>query len=210
VERERYGRSSTRYPEPVRQSQPQSQAPRRRDERPQRQPIPQQHRSGGGAPFRTGRDSAEPWSEVPPELEELLRAQLSTKLSLRGEAPVQETQSPVETPVKSGAAEGAETAKIGARRGRRKVESVGADGVEAAAVVAETPAGAVVTAAKPAPRTRRKAAPVEAAVHVAEAVAEAPSAPAAVAPKRRAPARKKAAPAEGEAPTEATGEPAGE
>jgi uncharacterized LabA/DUF88 family protein len=86
VDRERFGRSSSpspsssgsRYAEPPRQSQPQPQ--RHRDERPQRQsgPVPQR---GGGLPRGGGRDSSEPWSEVPPELEELLRAQLSTKLS---------------------------------------------------------------------------------------------------------------------------------
>ncbi len=94
VDRERFGRSSptsssssaSRYSEPERQSQPQ----RRRDERPARQsgPMPQR---GGGLPRGGGRDSSEPWSEVPPELEELLRAQLSTKLSrptgARSEAP---------------------------------------------------------------------------------------------------------------------------
>ena len=98
VDRERFGRSSptsspsssgSRYSEPPRQSQPQP--PRRRDERPQRQsgPMPQR---GGGLPRGGSRDSSEPWSEVPPELEELLRAQLSSKLSrpsaARSEAPM--------------------------------------------------------------------------------------------------------------------------
>ena len=43
--------------------------------------MPQQHRGGqgGGRQVRPGRDSAEPWSEVPPEVEELLRAQLSAR-----------------------------------------------------------------------------------------------------------------------------------
>jgi uncharacterized LabA/DUF88 family protein len=97
VERERYGRSTPstpsssvpRYSEPARQAQPQ----RHRDERPQRQAQPQPQR-GGGLPRGGGRDSSEPWSEVPPELEELLRAQLSTKLNrpiaARSQAPVGE------------------------------------------------------------------------------------------------------------------------
>jgi uncharacterized LabA/DUF88 family protein len=85
VERERFGRSSSlRYPEPARQPQPQ----RRREERPQRQQQPQQHR-GGGQQRGGGRDSAEPWSEVPPELEELLRAQLSSKLTRQAEEPAE-------------------------------------------------------------------------------------------------------------------------
>ena len=133
VERERFGRSSStsssssasRYSEPARQSQPQPQ--RRRDERPQRQsgPVPQR---GGGLPRGGGRDSSEPWSEVPPELEELLRAQLSTKLSrpsaARSEAPAgasPASAAPVsEAPsdTKSGEAPVAKTRSTG--RGSRK------------------------------------------------------------------------------------------
>ena len=82
VDRERYGSrgTSSRYPEPARQpQQSQSQPPRRRDDRPVRQPQPQGRR--GVVNPRPERNSSEPWSEVPPELEELLRAQLSTKLA---------------------------------------------------------------------------------------------------------------------------------
>jgi hypothetical protein len=211
VERERYGRSSTRYPEPVRQAQ--TQPPRRRDERPQRQPQPQQHRGGGGVVRSSGRDSAEPWSEVPPELEEILRAQLSTKLSRQAEAPI---AAPIEVPTdvhaEGGAAEGGQTPKAGARRGgRRKVEAVTTAGSEtpaqvssAAGAAAEAPAAIAEAPAKPASRSRRKPAATEATVESAPTV----DASVKAAPKRRAPARKK--PAEGEAPTESTGEPTGE
>jgi hypothetical protein len=194
VERERYGRSSTRYPEPVRQTQP----PRRHDERPQRAPQPQQHRGGGGAPRSSGRDSAEPWSEVPPELEEILRAQLSTKLSRQAEAPSVPPSGTVA--VETGAPKGGETPKAGTRRGgRRKVEAAPAEGI---AAVAEAPSGAVETPAKPATRSRRKPAATEAVA----VVAEGGEAPAVAAPKRRAPARKKPASAEGDAPAETSGE----
>jgi uncharacterized LabA/DUF88 family protein len=205
VERERYGRSSTpRFSEPVRQPQPQ----RRRDERPQpqRQPQPQQHRGGGvGAPRGGGRDAAEPWSEVPPELEELLRAQLATKLSRpSGDA----------TPAREAAADdgaprdaGTDTAapKAAARRGgRRKPAEAGeAAGPDESATESAAPA----EKAKPATRSRRKPADKsgDAAVEGAEAAESAT-------PKKRAPARRKtaaAAAAAGEAMadgSESTGE----
>jgi hypothetical protein len=195
VERERYGRSSTRYPEPARQSQP----PRRRDDRPQRQPQPQQHRGGGGAPRSSGRDSAEPWSEVPPELEELLRAQLSTKLSrpmgAQAEAPAPKDDAPVDIAAPAEVA----APKTGARRGvRRKAESVPAEG--SATSSEAQPEAQPEAAAKPASRSRRKPAATEAA---ADAIGEAP---AEAAPKRRAPVRRKAAAAE----SAGSGEPAGE
>jgi uncharacterized LabA/DUF88 family protein len=196
VDRERYGRSSTRYPEPARQSQPQAQpqSPRRRDERPARPVQPQQHR---GLPRGGGRDSNEPWSEVPPELEELLRAQLATKLSR-----------PVAEPPVGGRAEGASEApepaakaeasgKPAARRGgRRKVEAAPepsqmAEAAQSAAseVAAEAPA----PAAKPATRSRRKPAGAAATAETAASV-EAPAQSAEpAAPKRRAPARRKTA-----------------
>ena len=211
VDRERYGRSATpRYAEPQRQSQPQGQ--RRRDERPQRQSQPQaqpqQHR-GGGTP-RGGRDSAEPWSEVPPELEEILRAQLSTKLSRPsgGEGATGQPAAPT-GPVVSGEAT---EAKAPSRRGGRRKPADADQAVVAAqpAVASEAP----VEKPKPAGRGRRKpaessgevAASGEAAAsgEVAASGTEAKSA----APKKRAPARRKTA-ASGEAPAEG-GEPSGD
>jgi uncharacterized LabA/DUF88 family protein len=129
VERERFGRSFGRSSEPVRQPQPQ----RRREERPQRQPQPQQRRGGQ----RPGRESDEPWSEVPPELEELLRAQLSAKLSKQATA--------AETDGAAPPAEATAEAAPKARRGtRRKAEVTEGEGEAAEA--------------KPA-RSRRKPAP---------------------------------------------------
>ena len=170
VDRERYGRSSTRYPEPARQAQPQ----RRRDERPQRQPQPQQHRGGGGAPRSSGRDLAEPWSEVPPELEELLRAQLSTKLSRQAEPP---SATPSETAAAGTAAETAERPRgrrddqgrrpprwpaqgrgrsgrgnRGCRRGRRR-------GCRSARQAGEPAAGASPPRPRPVPKPPRAAKP---------------------------------------------------
>ena len=170
VERERYGRgaSSSRYPEPARQAQPQ----RRRDERPARGPQPQQHR-GGGMPRPSGRDSAEPWSEVPPELEEILRAQLSTKLSRPGTgeaAPSQEAPS-------AEAGSGVAKAKPASRSRRKPAESGEASGE----------AEASAEKAKPASRSRRKPAESGEASGVAAEGGE----PAA--PKKRAPARRKTA-----------------
>jgi uncharacterized LabA/DUF88 family protein len=229
VERERFGRSSSRFPEPARQSQPQAQPQRRRDERPPRQPQPQQRR-GGGAPRGTGRDSAEPWTEVPPELEELLRAQLSSKLSRQGAAPAAAAGEPA-APVES-----APSKTAGRSGGRRKAE---------AEIHAEPAAGAQAAVEKPEPaiRSRRKAAPAdgesgasengEAAVRrsaVGKATAGKAAAPKAAAgkagirsasgkaasstetaPKRRAPARRKAAAGASEPAGESQGgEPAAE
>jgi len=172
VERERYGRSSSspssssasRYSEPARQSQPQAQ--RRRDERPARQsgPMPQR---GGGSPRGGGRDSSEPWSEVPPELEELLRAQLSTKLSrpsaVGGEAPVggsPATAAPATaapSDIKSGEAPAAKTRSTG--RGSRK-PAAAASGADAGAV---SEAGDATAPKKRAPARRKPAAAAAAA-----------------------------------------------
>jgi uncharacterized LabA/DUF88 family protein len=189
VDRERYGSrgTSSRYPEPARQpqSQPQSQAPRHRDDRPVRQPQSQGRR--GVVNPRPERNSSEPWSEVPPELEELLRAQLSTKLAKpsggeaapRGAEPAQGGEAP------------AEKAKPAARS-RRKPAAASGDVNAESAQGGEAPA----EKAKPAARSRRK--PAEASGDAsAEASSEAPAAP-----KKRAPARKKttaAAEAAGEA-----------
>jgi uncharacterized LabA/DUF88 family protein len=193
VERERFGRSSSlRYPEPARQPQPQ----RRREERPQRQQQPQQHR-GGGQQRGGGRESAEPWSEVPPELEELLRAQLSSKLT-------RQPEEPAEAP-SNGEAVGVMTEAPAAAAPKRRAPA--RKKAEAAEAAQGGEAGETAAEAKPA-RGRRKAA-------AAESGAAAESAPAEAAPKRRAPARRKAAaPADGEAageaPVEAPAEPVGE
>ncbi len=188
LDRERFGRSSSslRYPEPVRQSQP----PRRRDER-QRPAAPQQNRGqGGGRPVRPGRDSAEPWSEVPPEVEELLRAQLAA----RSTGPTDETARAARA-----ANDGAEVAETAPKRRApartRKTAPAESDASSGeAATDVEAPAKAT--------RSRRKPA---ASSDVASSDVASSDVAAEPAPKRRAPARKKAAPAEGEsAPVEAT------
>jgi uncharacterized LabA/DUF88 family protein len=211
VDRERFGRSSSpspsssgsRYSEPARQSQPQPQ--RHRDDRPQRQsgPVPQR---GGGLPRGGGRDSSEPWSEVPPELEELLRAQLSTKLSrpspARSGAPASAapadaspasaasaSEAPSET--KSGEAPVAKTRSTG--RGSRKPVAA-----ESGADAGTVPEGGDSAAPKKRAPARRK--PV-----AAESGADAGTVPEggdSAAPKKRAPARRK--------PVAAADAPAGE
>jgi uncharacterized LabA/DUF88 family protein len=190
VERERYGRSSTpRFSEPVRHAQPQPQ--RRRDERPPRQqPLPQQHRGGGGAPRSSGRDSAEPWSEVPPELEEILRAQLATKLSRPSggdAAPARAAAAPAGNAASE--AEAGETAapKAATRRGGRRKPAEADEGASQAEPTGEQEAP--VEKAKPAARSRRK--PAEAS---GQASGEASSDVAeTAAPTKRAPARRKTA-----------------
>jgi uncharacterized LabA/DUF88 family protein len=199
VDRERYGRSSSRYPEPARQ--PQAQQPRRRDERPPRQSQPQpQPRRGGALPRSGGRDSAEPWTEVPPELEEILRAQLSTKLSRPSAAPAAVS---ADQPV---AAEAAQPKPAARRGGRRKVEP------EVAAQPAQV-AEASVEKPKPATRSRRKPAASAESGKGASSVSEsgeATTSTESAAPKRRAPARRKAAAGSKAAEASGGGEPAGE
>jgi uncharacterized LabA/DUF88 family protein len=209
VERERYGRSAaSRYPEPARQPQPQ----RRRDERPARPPQPQQHR-GGGAP-RGGRDSAEPWSEVPPELEEILRAQLSTKLSrpAGGDTGPGHEAAPAATgDATSGSATGEAAARVPARRGGRRKPSEADRVAGAAEPTGAEPTGAAKAAVektKPAARSRRK--PVEPSAEAGHVAGDAAAEPAA--PKKRAPVRRRtvaAVEAAAEAMAEG-GEPAGE
>jgi len=188
VERERFGRSSSRFPEPARQPQPQQQ--RRREERPPRQPQPQQRR-GGGAPRGGARDSAEPWTEVPPELEEILRAQLSTKLSRQAAAP---SEAAAGEPVAG--VEAAEPKTAGRRGGRRKAEAQDpAQQAEAAQAGGEKPKAATPSRRKPA----------------ASAKSESGGDAASAAPKRRAPARRKAAAGpEASGEGQGGGEPAGE
>jgi uncharacterized LabA/DUF88 family protein len=201
MDRERYGTrgTSSRYPEPARQMPSQSQPPRRRDDRPVRQPQPQQRRGGVVMP-RMGRDSSEPWSEVPPELEEILRAQLSTKLSRSADADTGRGAEAVEAKAKP------------APRSRRKPaaakEAVAEGMFIETFTLDDVPAAPVEVKAKPAPRSRRK--PAEASAEPAVAAEAAPSAEGAepAAPKKRAPARRKPA-AAAQAPVEG-GEPTGE
>jgi ribonuclease E len=209
MDRERYGSrgTSSRYPEPARPMPSQSQPPRRRDDRPVRQPQPQQRRGAVVTP-RTGRDSSEPWSEVPPELEELLRAQLSTKLSRSADT---DTGRSTEA-VAPDAGDAVEAKAKPASRSRRKPAAAAAEAVAEGAFIEtftlDDAVAAPVEKAKPAPRSRRKPVEASAPAAVDAEVATAAEGTEPPAPKKRAPARRKPA-AAAEAPAEGS-EPTGE
>jgi uncharacterized LabA/DUF88 family protein len=203
VERERFGRSGgSRYPEPARTPQ----APRgRRDdrqERPQRQPQGQQRRSGGQRQGGGGRESTEPWSEVPPEIEELLRAQLSAKMTRPSEP---EAAAPaLEGEGEAAAVEAAQLLPARAtRRGGRK-KAAEAPAGEAAVEAQEVPAKAAAPA--PRSRSRRKPAAETAAEGTADVAAEAPPAPKKRTVRRKSAAADKAAEGGAEGPAEAPAE----
>ena len=164
VDRERYGcRGGSRLSEPSGRSAPSGS---RGGQRPSNAPQPTPFRDR--APQR--RPSSEPWSEVPPELEELLRAQLAQKTARQEPAP---TARPEEAPAS-----------------RRRTRTRAASPAEAPAVAA-TPA--VETKPARAPRTRKAPAPAKV------APAEVAPAPAAKAPAKapaRAPRTRKVAPTE--------------
>ena len=221
VERERYGGSGrSRFAEPVRAPQPPSRGPRRddrpargpdrgpdRSDRPQRQQQPQQRRSPAPQRQGGGRDSSEPWSEVPPELEELLRAQLSAKMSRpeprpRGEAAGSAAESTESA--SSAASSEASTALARAPRGRgRRKPAESADtgefttaveAIEVMALLPESSSSGEIAPAAPKTRSRRKAAPAVAEVAAEAAPAsEATEGAATPAPKKRAVRRKPAA-----------------
>jgi len=143
VERERFGRSSSRYTEPARRAQPQ----RRRDAQPQRRRDERPPRQRGEAPRSQERASAEPWSEVPPELEELLRAQLAARQSRKagavpgaeaegaaeGEAPAPKRRTTRKKAVAEGAeAEGAAEGEAPAPKRRTTRKKAVAEGAETA------------------------------------------------------------------------------
>ncbi|HEX2625913.1 MAG TPA: NYN domain-containing protein [Candidatus Limnocylindrales bacterium] len=103
--------------------------------------------------------SDEPWSEVPPELEAMLRAQMGSK----AQAPRRDAPTPA--PVASAAQDAEATeAAAPARRGRRP-----------AAAATETPETAEAPATARRPSTRRTKATAEATEAATEAVAEKPA-----------------------------------
>ncbi len=175
----------------------------RRDDR-SAAPRPDRDRGGSGR-------SDEPWSEVPPELEALLRAQLAAKGDSRPAEgsrgrPSRAEQATAKTP--AGAATGTEAPAEAPAKRRPSTRAKAAPAAEAPAGTAEaaapkrraparatakTPAGAATGTEAPAeapakrrPSTRAKAAPA------AEAPAGTGETAEVHAPKRRAPARKKA------------------
>ena len=243
LDRERFGRgagSSSRYQEPMgRPPMPASsgggQRPRP-DQPPRGRPDRDRYQGGRdrvptGAPpqQRRGPGSDEPWSEVPPEIEELLRAQLATRKPSPGASAGQ-----VPTAVLEAEQAGAPQAPTPARgRGRGRPPAAAAP---ATAPVGETPQSAQAAeepaVAAPATRGRRRstaateAVPVTEAAPVADAAAAAPatapaaarrrkSTPAAEAPVTEAPAsaaapkrgRRPSAAAASDAAAEASGTP---
>ncbi len=175
MERERFGRGGggggiNRYPDV---------SGRRPDERPRRdEPRREEPRRDDRPPVAARQDRPrsgdEPWSEVPPELEALLRAQIASKPGRPASRP--------ETP--SAAVDAASPA----RRGR-----------PAKASVAVEPEVAVAAAPPTEPAPARRRAPVRRAPEPATPVADAAPAAEPPAARRRTPARAKAGPASSEA-----------
>ena len=205
VDRERYGRggatggapsSGTRFGEPAIRSGVNRDAAPRRDLAPRRDAAPRRD-VGRPVPVRSDRfesrsESTEPWSEVPPELEELLKAQLAQKLGRPADVRPAATESASVAPTVAEAA--ASAAAPG--RGRRRPAAVEA-AVGAAAEVASPKAEP-----GPAPARRRAGARAAASTDPTPvAVPSAEAAPvAAPAPKRRAAARPTAAKPAGASP----------
>ena len=177
---------------------------------PQRSPQVSRDRGRGGRPQQTGsrppraprmddrqrydevRSSSEPWSEVPPELEELLRAELSRKTPAAPVASVSQPQQMAPTMSAEPAAEAKPVRRTRTTKAKPAEESAS---VDVAAQAEAAPAKATRTrttstaASTAKPRTRKQAAP-----EGPEAGSEAGAADAA-APKKPATRRKAAAPA---------------
>jgi uncharacterized LabA/DUF88 family protein len=232
IERERYGRGGgsgiNRYPDVSGRERPRDTGFVRQDRggRPDRGPRPERQgeRRGGGG---------EPWSEVPPEVEAMLRAQISSRPRPAGSGaePVTERRDEAAselTPFDVAQEPAIEPAPRGRGRGRRAATLT--SGAGAADATAETPAGTTTEAAAPAATRRRTTRRTAAAADVGAASEEAPkrrtrrsaastasadadastdaaasAAEATAAPKRRATRRTTAAAApEGEAPKRRT------
>ena len=213
MDRERYGRGGggggiNRYPDVSARERPPQ---RDRDERFAR-PAP-----GGGGPNRSGGD--EPWSEVPPELEAMLRAQQGTRGAPRptGGRPTGERPSGI---VEASAAEmpSAEAPTVASpqpdtetkapaprptRRGRRTAAEVGLELAAEATMTAPVPHPADAGPVTP-PARRRRSTPTAADGAVA-ASGDAPVAGDAEAPPKRRTTRRRAEPTDGAAPEAATG-----
>ena len=176
IERERYGRGGApRYGEKPRVGQPiRAGQPTRGGDR-----FPRRDARGGAPasrPERAEGRSSEPWSEVPPELEEILRAQLAQKLAARAEAEAPAAQPAAEPAPKAG------------RRGRRPAASA----VEALPAPETAPE---VAGAAPRRRTRKIAATAAPAALAVEAAAAGTAAVTAEAASRRPTRRPALAPA---------------
>jgi uncharacterized LabA/DUF88 family protein len=178
MERERFGRAGVpRYGEPPRGAPARGgQGSNAGDRFPRRDAHVA---PAASRPDRAESRSSEPWSEVPPEVEEMLRAQLAQKLAPRGEAGGQAGGEPVGT-----------AAQAPAPARRRRTASAASGSATAAAVPpteAAAAAAAAPAAAAPARRTRRTApaAPSPASVPEPPAAAEGPAAQAPAPARRR-------------------------
>ena len=210
IDRERYGRGGAtggagvgmRSGEPASRGGVTRDAAPRRDVPPRRDAAPRRDigRSVQARPdrFESRSGGSEPWSEVPPELEELLKAQLAQKLGRQAEARSVATESAlVEPPVA-----GPDSSAPVRGRGRRRPAAAGAPVVLAAEAATPMVESAPVSALAPARRRRGASTAVvstEPALVAAPSVEPAPEA--SPAPKRRA-ARPKAASPAGARPAE--------
>jgi hypothetical protein len=211
VERERYGRGGgggggiNRYPDVSGRTGGANRGGRdqRRDDRPPAGSRPDRERTSAGR-------SDEPWSEVPPELEAMLRAQLATRGSSPGASGTPGQAPRSDSPIDEARAT-APSARTSTRRAPAKAVAAPAEGAEPAAPKRRTstrkpaarataeaagnggaPAEGVETAApKRRTSTRKPAAKSTAAAPESGTEGAEPAAP-----KRRASTRKKAAPSE--------------
>jgi hypothetical protein len=177
VDRERYGRGGgggiNRYPDVSGRERPRDTGFQRQD-RPARPPRPAGPRGGGA-----GGGGGE-WSEVPPELEAMLRAQLSTRPK-SGPAVAPPARRVAESPVTEAPASGAAEAAAPKRRTARRASPGAGDTPEVAGQ-----AGAETAAPK---RTAARRTGATASTSASGGAAGAPKA----APKRRTTVRKPAA-----------------
>jgi len=220
IDRERYGRGgapssaggTARYGEPAGRGAPSREMAPRRDVAPRRD-APVRRDAGGPVQARAERfegrsSSSEPWSEVPPELEELLKAQLAQKLGRQAEARPG-TASATAEPTSAGPA--VSPAPRGRGRRRAGADAVAADAEQAAGAADAGSAAAATAAAAPAPVRRRRATPTAAPAGAPAPAAALPAASAteaAPAAKRRTPRTKAASAASPSAAAPAAAAPA--
>jgi uncharacterized LabA/DUF88 family protein len=202
IDRERYGRGgapssaggTARYGEPAGRGGVSRDVQPRRDVAPRRD-APLRRDAGRPIQARPERlesrpESSEPWSEVPPELEELLKAQLALKLGRQAEArPAASTAAPSAEPARAGSSEPVASRARGRRRPAAAAVPATAGVPDAPASEAAVPLTASPAASTPAPARRRRAASASApsaGPDSAAAPAIDPVSQAVPAPKRRA------------------------
>jgi uncharacterized LabA/DUF88 family protein len=174
VERERYGRGGgggiNRYPDV---------GARGRDrDRPRSEPYVRRDRPVG--PPRGGGGGSEPWSEVPPELEAMLRAQIASKPRVAETAPAAPSS---DNSPESAASPIVDESPAPRRRTTRRSSTTKASATDAQGPVEPTAAAeqtAVAEASTPKRRTTRRSAAASSVAATGSGVADA-----AAAPKRR-------------------------